>query len=163
MKAWLYRELNAHAKAWPYYQGDRAKQRKSIRDSLQHCIDALTTSAAYVSIGKGENALHYYSAPLGGWSDKSSYPCRCKLSGFGSREARMYQRLGLPVIDMTEANYAKLAKVVCSGPMIAYGYEEPDTVPRADGTFHGLQYRPLREVARAYRDAGATVHNLDLD
>lgn len=153
MRAWLYRELNANAKAWPYYRGLRDKQRQSIKEALRTIRGALATKDAHVLLGKGDNALHYVPLSTGGISYSAG-----TYSGFGGRTARMFQRLGIPLIDMRDADYAKLADVVIRGPMIACG-REPDA-PREDGTYGSLDYAPLLHVATSYYLAGAVVHNL---
>lgn len=149
MNAWLYRELNAEAKAWPYYRHDRALQRRSIREALRTVRDALATKDAYVGVGKGDTSLHYQRQPDG---PNLRYGT-CTHSGFGGRMVRVYQRLGLPVIDMRDADWDKLAAVVIRGPMVAVGTQAVD-----EG--HALEYRPLREIAAAYAAAGCAVYNM---
>lgn len=157
MKSWLYRELNASAKAWPYYRNDRVKQRSSIKSSLRTIQSALNTKDAYVTIGKGDTALHYQDQARN--ETGTHIFGNGTLSGFGCREARMYQRLGIPLIDMSDADYHRLAEAVIRGPLVAYGTREPDA-PREDGRYGSLAYAPLEYVAGLYYNAGCVVHNM---
>lgn len=153
MKAWLYQVLNAEAKAWPYYVGDRPKQRRSIKDSLQTLRRALDCKAqwgnAYQTLGKVENSLHY------AWSAGEHYRT-ASYEGYNQRMAEAIKRLGIPTIDNYPADFVKLCRVVISGPLIAVGNQQIDKEPGA------LSYRQLREVAELYREAGSTLYNFEV-
>jgi hypothetical protein len=150
MKAWLYKRLNHEAKLWPYYVGNRAKQRGAIRSDLETIRDALATKDAYVSLGKGDNVLHYQAGSAKPSSIKYGM---CSRSGFGEYDAETYRLLGLPIIDMRPADYDKLATVVVKGPMVAVG-DQP-----VDASWGALSFRRLAEVALGYQQAGAVLHN----
>lgn len=143
MKANVYRELNHDAKAWPYYVGNRAKQRASIKSQLKTLRAMLATTDCYVCRGLGDNYSVYYE-------DGN----RTQHSGFSDRRAFFYRDLGFPFIDHHTAERGALCKAVIAGPMIAVGND------RVDATRNSLSSRPLREVAELYRQAGSTICNI---
>ena len=62
---------------------------------------------------------------------------------------------GLPVIDSRGVPSEAVVRLAVSGPMIAVGE------PAGPEPWHALSCAPLRAVARAYREAGAEVFNVD--
>ena len=102
---------------------------------------ALQTQGGHLQIGRGGFTLHF------GRSRLSGYDCdRIKQLGIAA---------GLPVIDSRAAPFELVAKLSCSGPMIAV-VNDPDPRP-----WHAMSYAPLGVVAAAYRRAGADIFNID--
>lgn len=151
MNTWLYRFLNAQAKAWPYYKHDRAKQRGSIKSHLHTVRSVLATKDAYCVVSHtGDVSVQY--------EEQQSYNglySHCSVTGMSLDWAAAFIRLGVPVIDCQPADFARLCKVSISGPMIAVGHQSVDK-----GKYGALNYQSLRTVATSYQQAGCVVTNL---
>lgn len=154
MKTNILRKLNADAKSWPYYKGDRVKQRRSIMDSFEMLCQIWSApqfpwgapGAITVRGIHGETSLHY----KGKYGDAT-------LSGAGPKDFEFYVGLGIPGIDCMPAEFTKLARVSINGSMYALPWHRIDPTPGA------LSYRPLPEVARGYADAGCRLYNIELE
>ena len=143
MKAWVYRVLNADAKAWPYHVGNRPEQRNSIKRNLETFRNALTCVYAHQTRSyTGENSLYYLGKYRTNWSH------------YSDEIAKALIRLGIPTIDCRTADFGKLVRVSLGGPMIALTDAEIDPESSA------LSYRPLHEVAQGYKEAGCTLFNI---
>ncbi|PJR12788.1 hypothetical protein [Sinorhizobium meliloti] len=101
---------------------------------------ALATEGGHLQIGRGGFSLHFENSWLSG------YDCdTVKAEAIAA---------GLPVYDSRNVDFGAVAKLACSGPMIAVG-RSPDPKP-----WNALTFVPLYHVMEAYRQAGAEVHNM---
>ncbi|SDR44597.1 hypothetical protein SAMN05519103_03238 [Rhizobiales bacterium GAS113] len=102
---------------------------------------ALATDGGHLTIGRGGFSLHFArGATLSGY-DCETIKAACIAAS-------------LPVIDSRTVEFAVVARLAVSGPLIAVG--EAASAP----PYHALSYAPLAVVAASYRDAGAEVWNL---
>ncbi|MGB8842303.1 MAG: hypothetical protein WCC64_14680 [Aliidongia sp.] len=107
-----------------------------------YIAQALATEGGHLAIGHGGFSLYFgRGAHLSGY-DGDAVKAACIAAG-------------LPVIDGRRVEFATLARLVVSGPMVAVG--EPESEP----PYHAFSYAPLAIVAAAYRAAGAEVWNLE--
>jgi hypothetical protein len=104
---------------------------------------ALGVEGGHLAIGLAGYMLH-----TGRGSTLSGYDC--------DEMKRACIAAGLPVIDSRSVAFETVWRIAVKGPMVAVG-DPPSLEP-----YHALSYAPLVRVARAYRDAGAEVFNLDL-
>jgi len=153
----IYRYLNAQAKAWPYYAGDRAKQRQSIRDGVRMLRQMF--SCRYEDGTLGAVCTRSYagdvSLSFGQHKDGKLTIGRTTLSGLGDADFEFYKALGVPCVDCYTADYDKLFKVVVAGPLYALPGD------KVDERRSSLSYHPLVEVLAGYKAAGATLFNLE--
>lgn len=103
---------------------------------------ALATPGGHLAIGRGGATLYFDQGWLSG-----CVPDDIKAEAIAA---------GLPVIDSLNVPFDVVWRLAVNGPMVAVG-REPDAPP-----WNSLSHAPLKVVARAYRDVGAEVLNLDL-
>ena len=111
-------------------------------DHSEYIARALATPGGHLAIGRGGATLYFDQGWLSG-----CVPDEIKAEAVAA---------GLPVIDSLDVPFDIVWRLAVNGPMVAVG-REPDEPP-----WNSLSHAPLRVVARAYRDAGAEVLNLDL-
>lgn len=111
-----------------------------MSDYSTYIEQALATEGGHLQIGRGGFSLHY--GP--GWL--SGYDCdTVKAEAIAA---------GLPLYDSRNLDFGVVAKLACSGPMIAVG-RDPDPEP-----WNSLSFVPLYHVMDAYRRAGAEIHHM---
>ncbi len=111
-----------------------------MTDYKPYIEQALATEGGHLSIGRGGFSLHFGN----GWL--SGYDCETvKAEAIAA---------GLPVYDSRNLDLGIVAKLACSGPMIAVG-RAPDPEP-----WDSLSFVPLYHVMDAYRSAGAEIHHM---
>ncbi|MFC0808974.1 hypothetical protein ACFHWW_26635 [Ensifer sp. P24N7] len=111
-----------------------------MSDYASYITQALATEGGHLQIGRGGFTLHF------GLSRLSGYDCdTVKAEAIAA---------GLPVYDSRKVDFGAVAKIVCSGPMIAVG-RSPDPKP-----WNAFSSVPLYHVMEAYRQAGAEVHHM---
>ncbi|TRD17299.1 hypothetical protein [Palleronia caenipelagi] len=151
MKTWILRELRGAAQRWWAHQalrdaGEVAEARRrehgKIRSDMEIIRNALSTTGAYISVGRGGAYVHFGQG--------------CTLSHPGGLEhlatARVLRRAGLPLIDTTTVDRPER---IMSLPMVAVG-REPDLPP-----WHALSYVPLSAYAARAIKLGARVESLE--
>jgi len=144
----VYAALNRAAKSWPPYQGQRDRQRETIRRDVKVLRQALATQGAHVSIGWTGEGCFYYSR-------------NAHISGMASNSGTIAaaRRLGIPIVDLRGAeDFSDLASVTISGPMCAVGHA-PDRLP-AEGGYRSLDYAPFDHWLGLRRAlAGVVIEN----
>ena len=149
MKVWILRKLRADARAWWHHKALRdrgetgeagARERTSIRMSLDVIRKTLATTGAHVSTGVSGTTIHYGRG--------------CTLQGYERLRhmavAQVLVDLGLPLIDTNPvANKWRLIDL----PLVAVG-RDPDPEP-----WSSLSYAPLRAYAVRAKALGAVVAN----
>jgi hypothetical protein len=143
MNVTIYRILDLGAKDWPPHAGDRAAQRRVIRDALQTLRWALACEGGHVHIGAYGVSVTYTRPGYGG----------CRLSGYGLRHcfsALAAMAAGLPWVDTCQV---RDVGALLRAPMVACG-SRADTPP-----WRALSYAPLNAVFAYYRKYGAITGN----
>ncbi|MBM3130803.1 MAG: hypothetical protein FJ009_19525 [Chloroflexi bacterium] len=148
----LYALLDASARAWWYHRqlrenGQIAEARRrelaSIRDHARDLRQA-QVNAGFVTVGRGGWTLHIACGhTLKGYGDVNDTIPQCAL------------RLGLPIVDSTTIADEKI-NLTLRLPFPQIG-AKPRTDKTRDSSFDPA---PIEDVARLYRDLGATVYNL---
>jgi hypothetical protein len=143
MNVTIYRILTLGAKDWPPHAGDRAAQRRAIRDALRTIRWARACGGGHVHIGTYGVSVTYTRAGYGA----------CTLSGYGLRHcytALAAMVAGVPWVDTRSVTDVR---ALLGAPMIACG-ASADPAP-----WHGLSHAPLAKVFAYYRRHGAITGN----